>query len=303
MDFTPKRPLTKELLAQLPPLCTDGAWGTELQKLGAKPGEIVDEWNLTAPEKVLQVARAYVEAGAQVILTNTFNSNRLALERHGLADKAAEFSLAGAKISREAAGDEAYVFASLGPSGKILMMGETTAQQVEDAYAEQAEALAKGGVDALLLETQTDLEEVAAQLAGCKKACDLPVGCSFTFDSGADNDRTMMGVTIEQAWELARDNGAAFVGANCGAGMETFVGIARKFREAGCTLPLWIKGNAGLPELDEHGNTVFKSTPEDFEAVVADLLEAGAKFIGGCCGSTAAHVRAIRLKMDEILGN
>lgn len=298
MSFDPKKPLTPEILQALPPLCVDGAWGTELDNMGAEPGEMCDPWNLEQPEKIVQLARTYVEAGAQVILTNTFNSNRIALARHGMAEKSAEITRAGAALSKKAAAGRAYVFGSIGPSTKVVMMGEIDPAEVEEAAAEQAAALAEGGADAVILETQTDTMEAEALLRGAKRGCTLPVGVSFTFDSGPNRDRTMMGASVADALAVAVAGGAAFVGANCGAGIESFPAIARAYGEAGCTLPLWVKGNAGLPELDADGKTVFRAGPEVYRATVPELLAAGAKFIGGCCGSGPAHIRAIREALD-----
>ncbi len=300
MAFTPFYPLTRERFGDLPLLCLDGAWGTEMQKLGAKPGHLAEEWNIDAPDKVLSVASAYVEAGANIILTNTFSANRILLERHGMADRAAEFARAGAAISRRAAEGRAYVFGSIGPCGKMVMMGEADPADVKAACAEQAAAMQAGGADALVIETQNDLVEAEAAIQGVREACDLPVGLSFTFDSGARRDRTMMGVTIAQACELARAQGASFAGANCGAGIETFVHIAEQFALCEGAPPIWIKGNAGLPEVDAEGRTMFKSPPQAFADAVEPLARAGARFIGGCCGSTPEHIRAIAAKIGEL---
>jgi methionine synthase I (cobalamin-dependent) len=293
MAFDPTQKLTRENFAGLPPLTLDGAWGTEMARRGAEPGQMCDPWNLEKPETVFEVAKAYVDAGAQVILTNTFNSNRPTLERHGLADQTGALCRAGAEVSKRAAEGKAYVFASVGPVGKIVMMGEISADEVTASSEEQAAALAEGGADAIVIETQTDLVEAEAILTGCLKACDLPVGVSFTFDSGPDHDMTMMGVSVAQAYELARGIGASFVGANCGAGISTFPAIARAYRACGEELPIWIKGNAGLPEVDENGQTVFRAGPDVYRAATPEILEAGARFVGGCCGSTPDHIRAV----------
>jgi 5-methyltetrahydrofolate--homocysteine methyltransferase len=283
------------------PLLTDGAWGTEMQKLGAKPGEMCDLWNVEHPDRVLSVAKAYVDAGSNIILTNTFNCNRIVLEKHGMASRVAELCKAGAEVSKKAAAGKAYVFASLGPTGKMVTMGELDPAEVEEIYAEQAAALAAGGADALLIETQSDLEEAQAGIKGCLKASNLPVGVSFTFDSGKENDRTMMGVSIPQAYAMALETGASFVGANCGAGIETFVGIAEKFRACGDELPIWIKGNAGRPEIDHAtGKTVYRAVPQVYADAVDGLLAAGAKFIGGCCGSSPAHIKAMADKLAAV---
>lgn len=303
MTFDANVKLTKENLRGLPVLLSDGAWGTEMQKLGAKPGEMCDLWNVEHPERVLSVAQSYVDAGSHVILTNTFNCNRIVLAKHGLESRVAELSRAGAEISRKAAKGRAYVFASLGPTGKLVTMGELDPTEVEDIYGQQAAALAEGGADALLVETQADIAEAEAAIKGCLKATSLPVGVSFTFDSGKDNSRTMMGVSIEQAYQMALAAGASFVGANCGAGIETFVGIAKRFAECGKELPIWIKGNAGKPELDlASGRTVYKASPQIYADAVEALLAAGAGFMGGCCGSSPAHIRAMADKLTQVLG-
>ncbi|HOE64904.1 MAG TPA: homocysteine S-methyltransferase family protein [Candidatus Hydrogenedentes bacterium] len=297
MGFDASVKLTKANFNDLPPLCTDGAWGTEMQKLGARPGQMCDVWNVEQPDKVFSVAKGYVDAGSQVILTNTFNSNRIVLAKHNMAARAAEFSREGAAISKKAASGKAYVFASIGPCGKIVMMGEIDPAEVEEAAAEQAKAFAEGGADAIVIETQSDLVEAEAAIKGVLRAVDLPVGLSFTFDSGANNDFTMMGASIPQVCDLAKQYGASFVGANCGAGIETFVNIAQEFAACGTGIPVWVKGNAGKPELDDSGRTVYRAKPEVYSAVVNDLLGAGAKFIGGCCGSSPDHIRAVAQAM------
>jgi 5-methyltetrahydrofolate--homocysteine methyltransferase len=293
MEFDATMKLTHENLNDLPPLCTDGAWGTEMAKRGGDPGHLCDLWNLEKPDTVEAVATDYVAAGAQIILTNTFNSNPIALQRHNLAGKAEELNRVGAELSKRAAAGKAYVFASMGPCGKMVMMGDADPAEVEEAAAQQAAALAAGGADAIVIETQSDIAEAEAILKGALRGSGLPVGVSFTFDSGENNDKTMMGVSIEQAYAMAKSMGAAFVGANCGAGIDTFPNIARQYAASGSELPIWVKGNAGLPETDNLGNMTFRAKPELYAQTVPELLEAGARFIGGCCGSTPDHVRAI----------
>ena len=285
--------LTRENFNQLPLLATDGAWGTELMKLGGAPAELKELWNVSAPDKVLQVARSYVDAGARVILTNTFSANRVVLERHKAAGRSAELSRAGAAISRQAAGDRALVFGSIGPTGKLVSMKQLAVADAEAVFAEQALALEEGGADAIVIETMADIEEAKAALRACLGACSLPVGVSFTFDSGKEKNRTMMGVTPAQAWKAARDGGASFVGANCGIGIDAYVKVAAELARCGPDLPLWIKGNAGLPKMAADGSMHYTAGPEDFSHAVPDLVAAGVRFIGGCCGSTPAHVAAI----------
>jgi 5-methyltetrahydrofolate--homocysteine methyltransferase len=272
------------------PVVTDGAWGTQLQALGLGPGECRDAWNLTHPDRVESVARAYVEAGSAVILTNTFGATRLRLAAHGLADQAAAINRAGARLSRQAAGDRVRVFASIGPTGRMLAAGETSVDELQAAFAEQAGALAQEGVDALLLETFADLDEIRAAIAAAH-ATGLPVVASLVFDSGPARDRTMMGVTPEQAVAAVVEAGADGVGANCGNGIDRYIPICRRLRAA-TDRPIWIKPNAGLPEVVD-GRAVYRTTPEYFAAKTRELVAAGADFVGGCCGTSPAFITAI----------
>ncbi len=302
MPFDANTKLTRENVKDLPPLCTDGAWGTEMAKRGAAPGQMCDTWNVDAPDKVFEVAKAYVDAGAQVILTNTFNSNRVVLAKHNIAGDAFALSKAGAELSKRAAAGRAYVFGSIGPCGKMVMMGEITPEEVEEAAAEQAKALAEGGVDAIVVETQSDLMEAEAMLQGVAAAVNIPYGTTFTFDAGANNDMTMMGVSIPQVYELAQRTGCSFAGANCGAGIESFVHIAEGFTACGTDIPIWVKGNAGQPVIDDDGQAVYQAPPELYADCVEPLLAAGARFIGGCCGSAPVHIRAMAAKMAALRG-
>ncbi len=270
---------------------TDGAWGTELQARGLASGECPDGWNLAHPERVEEVARAYVEAGSQVILTNTFRANRVALDGAGLASRVAEINRAGVEISRRAAGSRAAVFASIGPSGKMLMTGEVSAADVAAAFAEQARALAAGGADALVVETMADLDEARLAVAAARET-GLPVIASMVFDAGKKKDRTMMGATPEQAAAALTEAGADVIGANCGCGVAGYVEICRRL-SAATTRPVWIKANAGMPELVD-GRPVYRMTPEEYGAYVPALVEGGARFIGGCCGTDPGFIRAIK---------
>jgi methionine synthase I (cobalamin-dependent) len=273
------------------PVLIDGAWGTELQKQGLKPGESPEALNMNNPEIVEAVAKAYVEAGSRIIITNTFGGTCFTLERHGLADKVAEVNTAGAEISKRAAGDQALVFASVGPTGKMLMMGDVTEDELFDAFCVQAQALAAGGADGLVIETMSDLEEAKIALNACK-ATGLPVVASMVYDAGADLDRTMMGVTVEQATAELTEAGADVIGSNCGQGIEGFVKLCATMK-ANTSLPIWIKGNAGLPEMID-GEPIYKTSPEQFASFAKPLIEAGADFIGGCCGTSPDFIRALK---------
>jgi 5-methyltetrahydrofolate--homocysteine methyltransferase len=281
--------LIETLLANAP-VITDGAWGTQLQARGLPIGGCPDQWNLTQAELVEKVPRDYVEAGSQIILSNTFRANRAALADYGLADQAAAISRAGAELSRRAAGDRARVFASIGPSGKMLMAGDISAEELLAAYREQAEALAAGGADGLVVETMAELDEALLAIQAAKET-GLPVVACMVFDSGADLDRTMMGVTPEQAATALTEAGVDVVGANCGQGIAGYVEICRRMRSA-TDLPIWIKANAGLPEMID-GQVVYKTTAAEFASHGPALVAAGANFVGGCCGTSPDFIRAL----------
>jgi len=279
------------------PVVTDGAWGTQMQARGLGLGEFPDAWNLTHPDRVGEVARAYVEAGSQIVLTNTFGANRLRLAEAGLTDQVAAINQRGAAISREAAAGRARVAGSIGPTGKLLMMGEVTAEQWSEAFAEQALALAEGGAEALVVETMSDPDEARAAVAAAKRT-GLPVIACMVFDAGQDKDRTMMGTTPEQVARILTEAGADVIGSNCGQGVAGFVNLCRRLKSA-TDRPLWIKANAGLPEMIE-GHVVYRTTPEEFADHVPALREAGAAFIGGCCGTTPEFIRAVRAALATL---
>ena len=259
---------TLEKLVASGPVVTDGAWGTQLQQQGLPMGACPDAWNLERPEAVEEVARAYVEAGSRVILTNTFGANRFILARHGLAEQAAEINRAGVEISRRAAAGRALVFASLGPSGVMLLMGEMSEEDLQAAFAQQAQAIAQAGADGIVVETMSDPAEARLAVAAARQT-GLPVVACMTFDSGPNKDRTMMGTTPEQAAEQLLAAGADCVGSNCGQGIAGFVAICRRLQVASGR-PVWIKANAGLPEMRD-GETVYSQTPDEFADYVPRL--------------------------------
>jgi 5-methyltetrahydrofolate--homocysteine methyltransferase len=277
---------------------TDGAWGTQLQKQSLPAGACPDLWNLENPAAVEAVAREYVQAGSQIILTNTFRSNRFALEHWQLGDQAAKLAEVGAAISRKVAGNSARVFGSMAPTGKIVMMGDTPKEDIYAAFAEQAKALARGGVDAILCETFTELEEALLAARAARENTALPVLVSLTFDSGPDRAATMMGNSPADLAKAARELGLSAVGANCGAGPDNLVKVARLFRQA-TDLPILVKPNAGLPVIRD-GQTVFPLAPAQFAAFVPELVAAGANFIGGCCGTTPDHIRAVQAAVKSL---
>jgi len=285
--------LIHDLLSEAPVL-TDGGWGTEMQARGLQAGDCPDKWNLSHPERVEEVARAYVETGSQVILTNTFGANRILLARHDLAGKAKEINRAGVEISRRAAGGRVRVFASMGPCGKMLFAGEVSEEEATQAFEEQSRTLAEAGADAIVIETMSDPAEARLAVAAAV-VTGLPVVACMTFDSGRDHDRTMMGTTPEEAAGVLTAAGADVVGANCGQGAEGYVGIAKRMRTA-TDLPIWMKPNAGLPVVSD-GNVHYDTTPQDFARHAQSLVDAGASFIGGCCGTAPGFIRELAARL------
>jgi len=268
----------------------DGAWGTELDKLGCPAGACREQWNVTDPELVAKVPTAYVAAGAKIILTNTFGANKYVLAKHGLEDKVGAFNRAGAEISKRAADNHARVFGSIGPSGKMVMTNEVSEEDLLEAFKVQAGALAEGGADALVIETMTELAEARAA-AKAAKSTGLLVAACMTYDSGRDKTSTMMGVTPEQAARALTEAGADIIGCNCGVGIDNYVKVTAKLAAA-TDKPIWVKPNAGLPEI-EGAKVVYKMTPEEFAQKVGELIEAGANVVGGCCGTNPEFIRAI----------
>lgn len=268
---------------------SDGAWGTELQRRGLPPGACTEEWNRSHPEEVAGVARSYVEAGSQIILTNTFGANRFVLGRHGMGTEVGELARLGARLSRKAAGEGVAVAGSVGPTGKLLLMGEVSEEELYGAFKYQVLALEEGGADAIVVETMLDVEEASVAIRAAKESTRLPVIASMTYDAGPDKTRTQFGLSPKETVPLLVRAGADAVGANCGVGIESYVPVTEAMR-AVTALPLWVKPNAGLP-VEEEGRSIYKQMPEEFASYVPQLLEKGANIVGGCCGTSPAHVR------------
>lgn len=289
-------PLIKSLIKS-GPVVTDGSWGTQMQKRGLNRGECPDSWNLKHPERVLEVAQQYVTAGSQIILTNTFGGSRLALKKYNLDHQTVDINMAGVEISKKAAGNRAYVFASIGPTGLMLVTRETTEAELQNVFEEQAAAQARAGADGIIVETMIDVTE-ARIAATAAKQTGLPVIVSMVYDSGENKDRTMMGNSPEEVVEELTGVGVDGIGANCGQGIEAFLPICARLRQA-TDLPLWMKPNAGLPDLIDD-KAVFRTTAQEFVQYIPEMIQAGAGFIGGCCGTDQVFVKAIREIVDNL---
>lgn len=285
-----------EYLVSGKPLIADGATGTMLMAAGLPPEIPPEVWNIEQPQKILALHQAYIDAGSQIFLTNTFGGTRLKLARRNQAERVRELNLAAAALAKQAAVGKVFVAGDIGPTGEMMKpYGPLSYEQAVEAFAEQAAALVEGGVDGLWVETMADLNEAKAAVSAAVQAAresgkaDLPVFCSLSFGK---KGRTMVGISAKQAalelWPL----GLAAIGANCGEGLEMVPEVLRQMREAVPAARLIAKPNAGLPRL-EGGETVYDVSPSDFAAYIGEFIAQGAQVVGSCCGSSPDYIRAI----------
>lgn len=279
-------------------MVSDGAWGTSLQGLGLEPGECPEIWSLDHPEKVRGIGQSFVDAGADMLGTNSFGGNRVKLENFDLGDRVDELNRAAARLSRETAGNERHVLGSIGPTGKMTLMGEISEEEFYDIFTEQALALEKGGADVCCIETMWAMDEALSAVRAVKENTNCEVICSFTFEKTRKRGyKTMMGVTPAEMARKLRDAGVDIIGSNCGNGMAGMLEIAREIRRAEADLPLIIQANAGMPE-QRDGETVYPEKPSETAGFVGDLIDLGVNIIGGCCGTGPEHILAIRSAVD-----
>jgi 5-methyltetrahydrofolate--homocysteine methyltransferase len=271
-------------------LIADGATGSMLQKAGLPIGAAPERWILENPEAIHTLHKSYIDAGTDIILTDTFGGNRLRLEREHLQANVHRINLTAARIARQEAGSNLFVFGDIGPTGQLFEpLGPLTMSEATEIFAEQAAALAEGGVDAILIETMSDLNEAKAAVAGAKKACQLPILVTMSFDS---HGRTMMGVkpeiAVRELWSL----GVSAVGANCGRTLEETLTAITAMRAAEPNAVLMAKPNAGLPRI-ENGEATYDVTPQVMAEYAHKFAQQSVKIFGGCCGSTPEHIRAV----------
>lgn len=290
------------LLQTHPYLLADGATGTNLMRVGLSHGNPPEEWNVLHPNRVRKMHRDYIEAGSQIVLTNSFGGTRYRLKLHGLQDRVHEFNVAAARIARAEADAAPHLVAvggSMGPSGEILYpLGEARFEDVKTAFAEQAAALTEGGADVLWIETMSDLQEVRAAAEGARESSHLPLVITMTFDT---NGHTMMGVSPIQALEAIRKYEPIALGGNCGNGPREIEGVIQAMASVGLDIPLVAKSNAGMPKL-VNGHAHYDATPEQMASYAVRVRNFGATIIGGCCGNSVDHIRAMSeaLRMTPI---
>jgi 5-methyltetrahydrofolate--homocysteine methyltransferase len=281
-------------LSRAKALISDGAWGTLLQARGLGAGECPESWNQSRPDDVLAVAKSYIQAGADMIETNSFGGSRFKLAHYGLDKQVGELNRRAAALSREAAGESRHVIGSVGPSGKMLITAEVSLEQLYEGFAEQLCALEAGGADGCCIETMSDIEEACIAVRAARENTGLTIICTFTFEKTLQNEyRTMMGVAPGDIVMPLIEAGADIIGTNCGNGMAGMVEIVRQMRAADPVIPILVHANAGLPRILDDGSVRYPESPEQMAAQLPQLLDAGAGIIGGCCGTTPEHIRAL----------
>jgi len=274
-------------------LLSDGAWGTFLQAKGMSPGECPELWNINHRSDVLDIAESYIKAGSDIIETNSFGASRLKLSQYGFGDRTVEINRAAASISREAAGINKHVAGSVGPTGKMLLMGDVTETELYDSFSEQAIALEKGGADIIIIETMSALDEASIAVKAARENTECVVIVTMTFSKDPQGRFfTMMGVSPAEMVISMKEAGAHIIGSNCGNGIEDMIGVVKEIKAVDNNIPVMIQANAGTPEFID-GATVYRESPDMMASFVPQLIKAGVNILGGCCGTTPEHIRQL----------
>ncbi|MCP2520833.1 homocysteine S-methyltransferase family protein [SCandidatus Aminicenantes bacterium Aminicenantia_JdfR_composite] len=271
----------------------DGANGSQLIKLGLPKGTCPESWNIERPEIVKEVHRKYFLAGSDAVLTNTFGGNRIKLSQFGLGDRAFEINFKGAQLACEVKPEEKFVGGDIGPTGKFLRpYGTYTPEEFEEVFYEQADALVKGGVDFLIIETMYDLKEALCALKAAKRAGSMPVLVSLTFNKTKKGFFTLMGNSVEEVISELEKEGVDGIGANCTLNSEDMVPLVEEIRRY-TDLPLIIQANAGQPIIDMDGNINYEQSVDDYVKYIPEIIKRGANIIGGCCGTDPHYIEKI----------
>lgn len=279
-------------------LVADGAWGTLLFEKGLISGDCPEEWNLTHSAEVFDIAESYVNAGSDIISTNSFGANKFKLMFYNLEEKLSEICQAAVRISRSAAGKNKLVMASMGPTGKFLITGEVSIDELYNTFSKQAIAFEKEGADGVCIETFYDLQEAEQAIKAVKHETSMTAVCSFTFDKTQNGFSSLMGISPEKMTEALIIYGADIIGTNCGRGFEDMIEITKRIRTVSKDIPVIVQANAGLPEIID-GKLSYLETPEKIRNIIPRIIDAGANIIGGCCGTTPEHIKVIRKIVDE----
>ncbi len=288
----------KKTLDEKKVIISDGAWGTELIKMGFKEG-CPELWNIDHTAEVKKIAMSYIQAGSEIILTNTFGGNFLRLKKYGLENKIIEINRRGVEISKEVSG-KSLVFASLGPTGEFLEpIGEVTEKDMIKNFSGQVKGFIEGNADGIVIETMSDINEAQCAIKAIRELSQMPVIVSMTFSKDKKGFATITGTTPEKFVKIMEKEKIDAIGTNCTLSIEDFIPLVKAIKEFS-SLPIWIKPNAGIPHIKD-GKVSYPDTPEYMAGYIKDIIKQGAEIIGGCCGTTPEHIKLMSKERNKII--